>query len=148
MMLTLISAGITGFFDGVEWKDYALLGVYLGISSLGWSLVIYMVLLQHWTRMKRLECSLLLFFLYYGSVLLALSIGHLYYVFYPIKREEDKQIFDLALFILKLCGSFCCVLLVFSSLCSQPVSYTHLRAHETSLHLVCRLLLEKKKIKT
>ena len=27
-----------------------------------------------------------------------------------------------------------------------PVSYTHLRAHETSLHLVCRLLLEKKKL--
>eukprot|EP00831_Metopus_contortus_P004993 TRINITY_DN11868_c0_g1_i2.p2 TRINITY_DN11868_c0_g1~~TRINITY_DN11868_c0_g1_i2.p2 ORF type:complete len:117 (-),score=26.07 TRINITY_DN11868_c0_g1_i2:13-363(-) len=27
----------------------------------------------------------------------------------------------------------------------QAVSYTHLRAHETSLHLVCRLLLEKKK---
>ena len=26
----------------------------------------------------------------------------------------------------------------------RPVSYTHLRAHETSLHLVCRLLLEKK----
>ena len=24
----------------------------------------------------------------------------------------------------------------------KPVSYTHLRAHETSLHLVCRLLLE------
>ena len=28
---------------------------------------------------------------------------------------------------------------------SRSVSYTHLRAHETSLHLVCRLLLEKKK---
>ena len=28
---------------------------------------------------------------------------------------------------------------------SGSVSYTHLRAHETSLHLVCRLLLEKKK---
>ena len=27
-----------------------------------------------------------------------------------------------------------------------PVSYTHLRAHETSLHLVCRLLLEKNSI--
>ena len=27
---------------------------------------------------------------------------------------------------------------------SEAVSYTHLRAHETSLHLVCRLLLEKK----
>src|SRR5660397_279835 len=27
-----------------------------------------------------------------------------------------------------------------------PVSYTHLRAHETNANLVCRLLLEKKKI--
>ena len=26
----------------------------------------------------------------------------------------------------------------------RPVSYTHLRAHETVLDLVCRLLLEKK----
>ena len=29
----------------------------------------------------------------------------------------------------------------------QAVSYTHLRAHETPEHLVCRLLLEKKKKK-
>eukprot|EP00658_Telonema_sp_P-2_P057663 TRINITY_DN46093_c0_g1_i1.p1 TRINITY_DN46093_c0_g1~~TRINITY_DN46093_c0_g1_i1.p1 ORF type:complete len:151 (+),score=41.73 TRINITY_DN46093_c0_g1_i1:196-648(+) len=28
----------------------------------------------------------------------------------------------------------------------EAVSYTHLRAHETPEHLVCRLLLEKKKI--
>ena len=28
---------------------------------------------------------------------------------------------------------------------SMAVSYTHLRAHETVLDLVCRLLLEKKK---
>ena len=27
---------------------------------------------------------------------------------------------------------------------SSPVSYTHLRAHETDSYLVCRLLLEKK----
>src|SRR5660398_131570 len=27
----------------------------------------------------------------------------------------------------------------------KPVSYTHLRAHETKANLVCRLLLEKKK---
>ena len=27
--------------------------------------------------------------------------------------------------------------------CYNPVSYTHLRAHETVLDLVCRLLLEK-----
>ena len=30
----------------------------------------------------------------------------------------------------------------------KPVSYTHLRAHETGRNLVCRLLLEKKKQKT
>ena len=29
-------------------------------------------------------------------------------------------------------------------ICYDPVSYTHLRAHETVLDLVCRLLLEKK----
>ena len=28
-------------------------------------------------------------------------------------------------------------------LCAKAVSYTHLRAHETVLDLVCRLLLEK-----
>ena len=28
----------------------------------------------------------------------------------------------------------------------NPVSYTHLRAHETVLDLVCRLLLEKKNL--
>src|SRR5665647_3895774 len=28
---------------------------------------------------------------------------------------------------------------------TYPVSYTHLRAHETDSYLVCRLLLEKKK---
>src|SRR5665647_3908078 len=30
----------------------------------------------------------------------------------------------------------------------DPVSYTHLRAHETDSYLVCRLLLEKKNITT
>src|SRR5678815_147263 len=34
-----------------------------------------------------------------------------------------------------------------SASCAGPVSYTHLRAHETPEHLVCRLLLEKKKKK-
>src|SRR5660397_7934 len=33
-------------------------------------------------------------------------------------------------------------------LACSPVSYTHLRAHETKANLVCRLLLEKKKTKT
>src|SRR5664280_2874205 len=34
-----------------------------------------------------------------------------------------------------------------STHCVESVSYTHLRAHETVLDLVCRLLLEKKKKK-
>src|SRR5678816_2116273 len=34
---------------------------------------------------------------------------------------------------------------MFPALDIVPVSYTHLRAHETPEHLVCRLLLEKKK---
>src|SRR5665647_3813986 len=32
-----------------------------------------------------------------------------------------------------------------ATLSGGPVSYTHLRAHETDSYLVCRLLLEKKK---
>src|SRR5674536_397852 len=39
------------------------------------------------------------------------------------------------------------VLLVRYLLTGGTVSYTHLRAHETPEHLVCRLLLEKKKTK-
>ena len=35
--------------------------------------------------------------------------------------------------------------LTFNEVGAWPVSYTHLRAHETVLDLVCRLLLEKKK---
>ena len=34
---------------------------------------------------------------------------------------------------------------VAGTIITDPVSYTHLRAHETVLDLVCRLLLEKKK---
>ena len=36
------------------------------------------------------------------------------------------------------------VLATVTVLIITPVSYTHLRAHETPEHLVCRLLLEKK----
>ncbi|VTU54106.1 hypothetical protein AMBR_JPGBJEAN_02768 [Lacticaseibacillus rhamnosus] len=35
--------------------------------------------------------------------------------------------------------------IVVKALSNEPVSYTHLRAHETRGNLVCRLLLEKKK---
>ena len=36
-------------------------------------------------------------------------------------------------------------LIVTATVTGDPVSYTHLRAHATPEHLVCRLLLEKKK---
>ena len=45
-----------------------------------------------------------------------------------------------SLYILSIIGLFLVVVI--------PVSYTHLRAHETGRNLVCRLLLEKKKKKT
>src|SRR5674476_1569033 len=37
--------------------------------------------------------------------------------------------------------------ILMSTVFLMPVSYTHLRAHETGRNLVCRLLLEKKKKK-
>ena len=45
-----------------------------------------------------------------------------------IYAKYVKRILD---FLLSLCGII------------VPVSYTHLRAHETKANLVCRLLLEK-----
>ena len=41
-------------------------------------------------------------------------------------------------------GAALCLVL-FGMFFIRPVSYTHLRAHETVLDIVCRLLLEKKK---
>src|SRR5678815_4200699 len=35
---------------------------------------------------------------------------------------------------------------MYACMCVSAVSYTHLRAHETPEHLVCRLLLEKKNL--
>eukprot|EP00658_Telonema_sp_P-2_P072846 TRINITY_DN61937_c0_g1_i1.p2 TRINITY_DN61937_c0_g1~~TRINITY_DN61937_c0_g1_i1.p2 ORF type:complete len:115 (-),score=16.03 TRINITY_DN61937_c0_g1_i1:78-422(-) len=50
------------------------------------------------------------------------------------RRDILSLLFSHALRFLCMCGS-------------NAVSYTHLRAHETPEHLVCRLLLEKKKYK-
>ena len=63
------------------------------------------------------------------------------------RKEEDQHHYYSALVLRSDATSP-----VFVKLCTQtqldsivPVSYTHLRAHETVLDLVCRLLLEKKK---
>ena len=50
---------------------------------------------------------------------------------YPILRGLNEKMKN---YIMKECEH-----------CFESVSYTHLRAHETVLDLVCRLLLEKKK---
>ena len=46
--------------------------------------------------------------------------------------------------ILAWLALFARLLVYATTLNAVPVSYTHLRAHETVLDLVCRLLLEKK----
>ena len=53
-------------------------------------------------------------------------------LYVPLKAKPGKER-DVADFLTSAFRSF------------KPVSYTHLRAHETPEHLVCRLLLEKKK---
>ena len=55
---------------------------------------------------------------------------------------------QLCVFATTSCGTNSGVRCMSISNAPPPVSYTHLRAHETVLDLVCRLLLEKKKINT
>src|SRR5664280_2429469 len=57
------------------------------------------------------------------------------------RYNDDKAVYRLTVFH----NPFAQVVL--SPEFAGPVSYTHLRAHETVLDLVCRLLLEKKKTK-
>eukprot|EP00828_Plagiopyla_frontata_P003966 TRINITY_DN11346_c0_g1_i1.p2 TRINITY_DN11346_c0_g1~~TRINITY_DN11346_c0_g1_i1.p2 ORF type:complete len:156 (+),score=41.61 TRINITY_DN11346_c0_g1_i1:135-602(+) len=53
-------------------------------------------------------------------------------------------------FLVKKSSNCCLGIIIFLEIaalvCILAVSYTHLRAHETGRNLVCRLLLEKKKI--
>ncbi len=67
------------------------------------------------------------------------SLGVLVTLFFPDLRldpDDPERVVDTALLVQR------------SEALDRlsPVSYTHPRAHETSLHLVCRLLLEKKNI--
>ena len=57
------------------------------------------------------------------------------------RQQEEKFIVDgLKIVEEGLNSSYKCEVVIVT-----PVSYTHLRAHETVLDIVCRLLLEKKK---
>ena len=57
------------------------------------------------------------------------------------KQDAQRNMAWFALFGMLL-YPFAVVLAIWLGL--EPVSYTHLRAHETGRNLVCRLLLEKK----
>src|SRR5674536_382674 len=59
----------------------------------------------------------------------------------PAGRRKD----DLRRAADEVFGAFPEQVLPFDSTAAGTVSYTHLRAHETPEHLVCRLLLEKQK---
>ena len=54
------------------------------------------------------------------------------------------EVADGALLVVTIVGLTTALLTGFIALAQTAVSYTHLRAHETVLDLVCRLLLEKK----
>src|SRR5450756_3038229 len=76
-----------------------------------------------------------------------------------IEREVKYQVLDQALFrrlnamdhignfALEHAGTVDILTIYLDTPELSPVSYTHLRAHETRHDLVCRLLLEKKKTK-
>ena len=61
-----------------------------------------------------------------------------------VKKRIESVLIELEDIKLELIGSSS----DFNNNPFESVSYTHLRAHETPEHLVCRLLLEKKKQKT
>ena len=63
----------------------------------------------------------------------------------PIRKATLAVIVSLSLtFLLVSCGAQQAVVEDQPTASPASVSYTHLRAHDTSLPLVCRLLLEKK----
>ena len=59
---------------------------------------------------------------------------------YFVYKINEVYIYILILNLKKFFNSLICRV---GHTFNMSVSYTHLRAHETSLHLVCRLLLEK-----
>ena len=81
---------------------------------------------------------------------LTLGIWLIYYFYDQLSKQQREELFT-AFQQANLWWFLLAALLSWFSHLSRawrwryPVSYTHLRAHETVLDLVCRLLLEKKK---
>ena len=74
-----------------------------------------------------------------GSFMIATVLMAIYIAFIRSGGVEATWAFFNLVFIMNVS-----ILVVNFYTLKIAVSYTHLRAHETSLHLVCRLLLEKK----
>ena len=73
-----------------------------------------------------------------GEIQRKIDIDHLNELIQYQKSYYEKYnefLFPNPIILCKLADKFAVI--------DGPVSYTHLRAHETSLHLVCRLLREK-----
>ena len=78
----------------------------------------------------------------FGVVFLMFSIGLEFSL--PKLYAMKRIVFGLGLLQVIVSMLLITALVMLAGINWQPVSYTHLRAHETPEHLVCRLLLEKK----
>ena len=70
-----------------------------------------------------------------------LSLMKILVIFLPTERVQNMKVESFAVMIFFLLRSLKLTLFLQKLI---AVSYTHLRAHETLMNLVCRLLLEKK----
>ena len=78
---------------------------------------------------------------------LAIDIGGFSTEFIDLGNDEKIQGIGLPFGLMTLLNEFDVNCDTATKYIQDPVSYTHLRAHETVLDLVCRLLLEKTKKK-
>src|SRR5665647_3879874 len=79
----------------------------------------------------------------FSIILVVLALASSQYTSRILRNFMRSRVTQVVLGI--FAGIFTYCLIVLRTI--RAVSYTHLRAHETDSYLVCRLLLEKKKIK-
>ena len=100
------------------------------------AVALFIAVIQGWLSLDRskLRFDLLSKVSAHQSQVLVSSLNSAHTKLALFKKEATGLHQDLDLFRDKI-----------AQLDTAPVSYTHLRAHETGRNLVCRLLLEKKK---
>ena len=93
------------------------------------------ILLANWAGVSEATDTLDLAFIIPDFLFYLSAGGYLAITLIPIMSKKGKE--ELEKYFLSILYGLSVVFV--------PVSYTHLRAHETGRNLVCRLLLEKKK---